>query len=657
MKDKKKKSALIVWCTVGVIILEYITGVIAQIIAPPVLTPAMTYIKEPVSLNPIIAIPKAFTTIPGLIVNGFLFIVICLFIFFGLSKEDDKIWDPRGFYFSTSGEYGTAHFMTDGERERCLETTNINDTFGNIIGYIGADPTFIDSDQSSGFNYKQTESPDAINSKIVSIPRKTRLGPHVAVFGASGSGKSFCFSRNLMFQCAERGESMIVTDPKGELYNDMTIMLKRMGYVVRQFNLKTPSKSDSWNCLLECISQGEENVQLLVQQFTSIIISNTTPPGGSGGGDSAFFDAAEGSLLSALCLITLLQPDGSLKPELIDILNSPPPDPFARNRKLIVSDSLGTVFNLLSNQEEMEKRFQELRRINPDHPALKSYSGYEFGSDNVKGNIITGLSNRLQVLQADIIQEIVGYYDIDLVLPAKQKAVYFIIISDQEATLKFLASLFFTFMFVRLVNYADSRPSQKCDVPVNMIMDEFPNIGIIPDFTKKISTVRSRDLRLIIIFQNLAQLEERYPNGQWQEILGNCDTQICLGVRDEKTAKYLSDKCGSATIINVSHSVTKKALGPQSPLERKNESTGKAKRELMTSDEIQKLKSNKLIAFIAGQQPIVLDKYGYIYHPRKDDMTPCSFEDNKPIWLEPFARKKAAERERVKLISQGNISG
>lgn len=634
MKNKKAFYVMIFFIFVFHVFINYLIGVITQSNAPVQITEGLSQIKPVVSYNPLVAIPKGFTSLIGLVVNLVIFVGEALLLYFAIFGQKTEFQeDPRGFLIAIKkGEYGTAHWMTDLEREQTLITDNIDNTQGNILGYIGPDRYFIDNDITIAerkANFKYAEVPSSVaNEKVVSIPLKTRLGPHIAAFGASGSGKSFCFSRNLMFQCADRGESMIVTDPKGELYNDASVLLKRMGYVVKQFNLKIPSKSDSWNCLQECTSQGEEGIQLLVQQFTGIIIDNTTPPGGSGGGDSAFFDAAEGSLLTALCLYNLLDASGDLKGD--------------------TTVCLGDVYNMLTDRADLESKFYDLREANPDHPALKSYGGYVSGSDNVRGNIVTGLANRLQVLQADVIYEITGYQDIDLVLPAKQKCAYFIIISDQEATLKFLASLFFTFLFVRLVNYADGRPNQKCDVPVNMIMDEFPNIGIIPDFTKKISTVRSRDIRIMIIFQNLAQLEERYPNGQWQEILGNCDTQLCLGVRDEKTAKYLSEKTGECTTFQRNKQVQRKTMRLTDYAARYSESESWGKRFLMTPDEIQKLKGDKLIVFVAGCQPLILDKYGYIHHPDSKLLSPCSFMDHVPSWTDTFNKKREAIRDRVR---------
>jgi len=634
MKNIEKVKKFIPLVAIFLIALEYGLGVLAQVFAPTIVTESMQVIKQPVSLNPVTCFITAFTSKIGIYANAAILLAIILIAVFWLFKEDDdKIWDERGFWISKNGQYGTAHWMTDAERDSCLTTAPIEKTEGNILGFIGKNKAIVDTEATieSAFTYDSVSKEEA-NKQVVSIPLKTRLGPHMAIFGASGSGKSFSFSRPLIYQCADREESMIITDPKGELYNDTAVLLKRMGYDVKQFNLKTPIKSDSWNCLQECVTQGEDNVQLLVQQFTGIIMDNTTPPGGSGGGDAAFFDAAEGSLLTALSLYSLLDDQARLKH-----------DPHV---------CLGDVYQMLTNREELESKFKLLRAVNPQHPALKSYGGYVSGSDNVRGNIVTGLANRLQVLQADVIHEITGHSEIDLVGPAKRKSAYFVIISDQEATLKFLASLFFTFLFVRLVDYADNQPDGKCTVPVNMIMDEFPNIGIIPDFTKKISTVRSRDIRIIIIFQNLAQLEERYPNNAWLEILGNCDTQLCLGVRDKKTAEYLSEVYGKLTTYQTTDTIRRNHLTGIHENSSVSTGEGYGQRQLMNPDEIQKLNSNKCIAYVAGKQPLCLSKYGHINHPDSEFIQKCNFAAHEPAWYKGFLRKKEELRNQIRIRNE-----
>ena len=119
-----------------------------------------------------------------------------------------------------------------------------------------------------------------------------------------------------------------------------------------------------------------------------------------------------------------------------------------------------------------------------------------------------------------MVQKVTSNTDIDLTLPAKQKCAYFVITSDMDGgTYDFLSSLFYTFLFIKLIRYADSRPSGKCDVDVFLLLDEFANIGSIPDFNKKISTARSRGVAIIPVIQNIAQLKNRYPQDTWQEIV------------------------------------------------------------------------------------------------------------------------------------------
>ena len=136
----------------------------------------------------------------------------------------------------------------------------------------------------------------------------------------------------------------------------------------------------------------------------------------------------------------------------------------------------------------------------------------QVGSDTIKASVITGLGTRLQSFQNEDLQRLTSETDIDLTLPGKEACIYYVITSDVDSSNDFLASLFFTFLFIKLVRYADSRLNGKCDNEVYCFLDEFANIGQIPDFNKKISTVRSRGIALIPIVQNLGQLQNRYPN-------------------------------------------------------------------------------------------------------------------------------------------------
>ena len=144
-------------------------------------------------------------------------------------------------------------------------------------------------------------------------------------------------------------------------------------------------------------------------------------------------------------------------------------------------------------------------------------------------------------MQAQLVRSITSYDEIDLELPGKQKCAYYCIVSDQDNTFEFLSSLFFSFLFIRLIRYADAYgKGGVLDTKVKFILDEFPNACTILDFTKKCSTIRSRGVSVAVFFQNIGQMRNRYPDDQWQEILGSCDTTVFLGCTDTVSYTHLT---------------------------------------------------------------------------------------------------------------------
>ena len=158
-------------------------------------------------------------------------------------------------------------------------------------------------------------------------------------------------------------------------------------------------------------------------------------------------------------------------------------------------------------------------RLPGNHPAKGPYQLFS-KAEKVKGNAVLGLGTRLQILQNRLVQQITSYTDIDLALPGKEKCAYFCITSDQDSTYDMLATLFTSFLCIKLVRFADKTEDRKLPIPMNFILDEFPNIGVVPDFKKKLATARSRGIGMNILYQNIPQLQNRYPDNQWEEILG-----------------------------------------------------------------------------------------------------------------------------------------
>lgn len=437
-----------------------------------------------------------------------------------------------------------------------------------------------------------------LQERIVCLPENTRMNRNVAVFGASGSMKSRAYARNVVFQCVARGESLVITDPKSELYGDLCLYLENNGYLVRVFNLINPENSDSWNCLAEI--EGQE---ILAQLFCDVIIKNT----GSAKGDH-FWDNSEMNLLKALVLYV----DQNYPPE---------------------QKNIGQVYQLLTIHSEKELNIL-FDMLPITHPAKAPYNIFKQASDSVRSGVIIGLGTRLQVFQNQLIRDITSYDEITLTLPGYQKCAYFCITSDQDSTFDFLSSLFMSFVFIKLVRYADKYgPEGKLPIPVHILADELANGGCtIADLTKKISTIRSRDLSISCIFQNLPQMQNRYPQNQWQEIIGNCDTQLFLGCTDEMTAKFISDRSGEISVAVSSQAKSLNTLRFTDYTPDFKETSSVGKRKLMTPDEVLRLPLDQALIILRGQKILKVNKYDYTLHPESKKLHPCRASNHIPAW-------------------------
>ena len=497
---------------------------------------------------------------------------------FGRKGTYDK---ERNLTYSDQGTYGTSGFMTDAEMREVLEVvSDITKNRGVILGKL--------------------------YGKAVCLPEKTRMNRNVAVFGASGSMKSRAYARNVVFQCVKRGESLIITDPKSELYADLCLYLKENSYTVRVFNLINPENSDSWNCLAEIEGNAAEDrgdMEIMAQLFSDVIIKNTGSPKGD-----HFWDNSEMNLLKALVLYV----DQGFPPE---------------------GKNIGQVYKLLimNSEKELNSLFDLLPVT---HPAKAPYNIFKQASDTVRSGVIIGLGTRLQVFQNKLIRQITSYNEISLTQPGYEKCAYFCITSDQDSTFDFLSSLFMSFVFIKLVRYADKYgDGGKLPVPVHILADELANGGCtIADLTKKISTIRSRRLSISCIFQNLPQMQNRYPLNQWQEIIGNCDTQLFLGCTDELTAEFISNRTGevSVAVSSQAKQLNTWRVSDYTPEYRETHSIGK--RKLLTPDEVLRLPLDEALIILRGQKVLKVGKYDYTLHPESRKLKESRACDHVPEW-------------------------
>lgn len=499
-------------------------------------------------------------------------IAVLIFMIMKMGNGDGTEKDrERNFEYSEKGTYGTSGFMTEKEMYDIFEVDSVKNNTGILLGIYKNKPIF--------------------------LLQESFMNKNIAVFGASGSMKSRAYVRNYIFQATRRGESLVITDPKSEMYEDMAVYLENQGYDVKVFNLVSPQNSDSWNCIADI--NGDD---LMAQTFTDVVIKNTTV----GMGDE-FWDSASVNLLKALVLYVSVEFDEE-------------------------DCNFGEAYKLISirSAAELDALFSVL---DYKHPAYAPYNIFKQASDNVRSGIIIGLGARLQVFQNEMIRNITKYNEINLVEAGKKKCAYFCITSDQDSTFDFLASLFFSFLFIRLVRYADNYGKDgKLPVPVNFVLDEFPNIGAIPDFKKKISTTRSRAINISVIFQNLAQLQNRYPDGAWQEILGNCDTQLFLGCTDDVTAKLVADRTGEVTVAVASKTKNLNSwrISDYTPEYREARSIGK--RKLLTPDEILRLPIKEALVIMRGQKVLKVTKFDYTNHPHSKMIVKKKASTHIPKW-------------------------
>lgn len=537
------------------------------------------FMESAVRLAPIDTIRHGISSVAGIqcsIVAFILFGAVAgLIVWRGSGKE---AYDERNFEVSSKGTYGTAGFMDEEERALVLQSEK---SFEKVDGVI------------FGRNLQ--------DEKIISLPVESRLNRNFAVCGSQGSMKSRAFARVMALQCIRRGESVYLTDPKSELYEDLSFYLRESGYTVKQLNLIQLEHSDAWNCL------GEIDDGSLIDVFCDVVIRNTTDK------FDHFYDNTEMDLLKALCLY---------------VFHEYPPEKrtFPEAYKLLINksvDMLDAIFD----------------RLPTHHPARGPYQLFA-KAEKVKGNAVLGLGTRLQIMQNKLVQQITSHDEIDLSLPGREKCAYFCITSDQDSTFDMLATLFTSFLSIKLVRYADRTKERRLPVPVQFILDEFPNLGVVPDFKKKLATARSRGIGMSILFQNIPQLQNRYPDNQWEEILGGCDFSIFLGCNDMTTASYYSDRTGEITVSVSSIRKSYYTIRATDYVPEYTESTSLGKRMLLLPDEILRFPLDQGLLIIRGQKVCRFRKMDYLEHPDSQYMKLEKVEEHIPEWFKDWKQEK-----------------
>ena len=391
------------------------------------------------------------------------------------------------------------------------------------------------------------------------------------MYGGSGAGKSASF---VIPNALQLLGSYVFTDPKGELYDKTAGYFKAKGYDIKVLNLVHPQNSDGYNPLHHINNEIDVD-----------IIANTIVKGqGEGKSSDPFWDDMGEMLMKAL--IYYLKAVRPLEEQSL-----------ASCSELVRTANSSGGDNLLTNL---------MNQLPFDHPARMYYKNIEMLPEKTFGSVLGTLQSKLGKFDSREIAEVTSTNTIDFTDIGRKKTAVYVISSDTHTAYDFLLTIFFAQMIQQLYDYADQNGG-KLKEQTFFILDEFANIGKIPDFDKKISTSRSRKISFSVILQNLDQLEAVYEKSH-ETIIGNCDTCIFLGSNSQKTVEYFSKELGEKTIARESWSVnTDKNMWRQGY----NKSDQVMARPLMTPDELRRLDNDTCIILEKGIKPIKAQKYYY----------------------------------------------
>jgi len=412
--------------------------------------------------------------------------------------------------------------------------------------------------------------------------RKHRRNLNTLVCGGSGAGKTRFYCKPNLMQC---NTSFVVLDPKGENLRDTGELLLKNGYEIRVLDLINMEKSHCYNPFVYLKDDND------VQKLVTNLFKSTTPKGSQS--NDPFWDTAASMLL--LALIFYLKYEA---PE--DEQNFTMVMEMLRAGEVKEDDDM-----YLS---PLDVLFERLEMDNPEHIAVKYYRDYHSGSAKTLKSIQITLVSRLEKFNLESLSSLTITDELDLEMLGERKMALFALIPDNDTSFNFLVSILYTQLFQQLFYLADHKHNGRLPVHVHFLMDEFANVSLPDDFDKILSVMRSREVSVSIILQNLAQLKALFEK-QWESIVGNCDEFLYLGGNEQSTHKYVSELIGKETIDTDSYG---KSVGHSGSYSTNYQILG---RDLMTPDEVRMLNNKYAILFIRGERPIKDTKYNILKHP------------------------------------------
>lgn len=552
--------------------------------------------------------------------------------------------DERGVNFAVDGTYGTAKWMSKDEAKKVFCVGDIRDATGYILGQFTTE-----------------------GKECISLPMEAPGNKNFLVIGSPGRGKTFSVGFNVLFQAIIRGESVVAVDPKGELCEISYNLFKQHGYTVWVYNMVHPERSNAWNFSEEIfdVNTGRMDFSRLTA-YVDIVMTNTM----DGEKEDGFWGPGERNLFQAVVAYNGWKFEQTYeenlnraadqweeqelpfisdeeKEKLFSIIRDPKKNLREKENalRLIMKSSnlvgeneidgyireiktasdpvtIDRIFGMLVKYDlnEVMQMFDEAN-IPTSHPASIAWSMFKHSDAKIQPNFVQGLSQRLKLFANTDINSMSAHEDINFRTLGDRKCAIFCVISDKDSSRKLLTSLFFSFLF-RDVSDAADELGAKNRIPVNVMCDEFANIGHIPDFDRVISTVRSRKIYLTIIIQSVTQLAKAYDEYDQGTIIEGCDTVIFLGCNGDANAEFISNLSGIATIITNSVRDNKNVSGMRGIAQGYATSEGAGKRNLVTPDEAKHMGVEEIYIYHAGHQLLKAKRCGYIWHPFYRDGLP-----------------------------------
>ena len=577
--------------------------------------------------------------------------------------------DDRGVATSMAGTYGTARWMNETEAKKVYEVGPVENVTGTILGQFTQD-----------------------GEEVIALPFEPTGNRNLILIGPPGSGNSFGYFRTAVFKYIVSGESVVVTDPKGEIHNDMRKLLESRGYKVKVFNLINLDLSNAWDCVQEIYDPITGNIDdQRVITFCKTVIANTG--GGANSKGDPFWESSEENLFRVAVSYCAYIREKSLieiyerrakelltqlpyitqedEQSLIEIVKNP--ESAMVDRRRVVEYLAHSFFGdeegdrKLSEWEEdaptcnisdiydallhndLDKWEANFKYVPLSHPAASAWAVFKGMGERVQPNIVGGLNTRLQLFMTYKVRRVISNDDIRLANLGAEKTALFLIISDDNASMQLLSSLLLSFLFKDLKEAFDAVGGEG-RIPVNVVADELANTGVWPNFEKTIATARSRKIAVSLILQSLPQLTQLYGEENAETIIGCCNTMLVLGCNDKYTAEYISDKSGIVTIRAKSVSDTRaSSAGNRGVMQGYSLSEGDGKRNLVNPDEVQHLDKEQILIMTNGQNMLEAKRFGFIHHPLFNDphFVPTKWAElPKTADLYPNARKHDAIESR-----------